>query len=1343
MKMKRIISTVLAVLMLISAFAFTTTSAATSGEVKTQTWKTKSSQPTLDYFTGRKMKDSGVNGAAPEVDTEAGIVINTPEDKLSYMDLRFEKDGYQLYVDHYSGEVATRCIATGEILFSNPYTIGSSTASNTIKEQLMSQIIVSFTDITTGDTGLYTSYKEAAQRNQILVKNIKNGVRVEYTIGREEARMLVPYLISKESFEKNIKNVLLEAKAELEENKKVLEENRAENKDAIKVIDDKVHGINQFLFAYIEQNPNDPNVAKSSSLLDKMYKDFPITKKMAVYSLDKEVQTQSNTLQKFEDIIKTYCPDYTYEQLDEDHMLTEYEGEDKNPPLFKMALEYTLDELGMTVRLPANGIRFNEALYRLEYIEILPYMGAGAKSNKQGNFSEYNSGYTFFPDGSGALFDFEKITALGSAMIKSGKVYGNDYAYHTLPTTPHQQVIRYPVFGITSTQDMTALENLTYTTTGAGSNAKFNVSVDCDVPKEERDYKSSGFVAIIEEGDALVELSTYHAVSQSEYNTVRMKVYPRPKDEYSISDGTTTGASDTWTVVSSRKYTGGYSVRYIMLTDDDTAASKGITDYYDCNYVGMARAYREYLEGNGTLTRLTEENVGNDIPLYIETFGAIYTTQRILSMPVSVMTPLTTFEDIQTMRDSLADEGIENINFILKGFTEGGLVGRKMPYNVDWEDAVSEEMSFEELLAYADDKDFGVYPDFDFAYTMSDYMFDGVSLSKHAVKTIDDRYTSKREYSATKQTYVSYYELAISPAYYVHFYEKFTEEYGKYNPKGVSVSTLGSDLNSDFDEDEPYNREDSKGYTIEALKHMSENYEKVMTSGGNAYAWNYVDYITDIALDSSRFSTTSISVPFLGMVLHGYVEIAGTPINMEGNIDYAILKAIENGASIKFILSYRNTSNLKKYEDLSKYYSIRYDIWYDDVVSIYNDLNDALSGVQTSLIETHEFIDGVRIPDADELLEDATNTLEKALAMESAYLKAQAEAEKDSYRVAREEVANFSKYLNDNFYTHKKNYDNALQIIVTNLNKADASLAKIEEYTGIITNPASKPADINSAVGKMNLEKANLILALNLALNSYNDFSKAADEYDDAIKNACNAYYRVENEYKALVENDPNLTEAHKNDILASFKDGLESEIIAPVIIAGYNDSVDACQLSDAAKKTAYKDLTDIDAVITAINADAELSDAQKSDLVKQLNYIKNIDELYTSGDLIQMAQDNINKKLSVVRAEITELVQNPIFDEEENTEDQTGDDQSEEQGFALPEEVVCTFKPDDAIGSEIREPVSAPEYKSDENKIVYEVYDNGTAFLLNFNNYKVMVVVDGATYVLDAYGYIVLGKKN
>ena len=314
------------------------------------------------------------------------------------------------------------------------------------------------------------------------------------------------------------------------------------------------------------------------------------------------------------------------------------------------------------------------------------------------------------------------------------------------------------------------------------------------VYKEDR-----GFVAIIEEGDSLATLSTNHTSGVHKYNYVEMQFYPRPRDNMNLANIISVGSNAQWTVVSSRKYVGNYKIRYIMLTDEKIAEEKGITDYYAPTWMGMAQAYRDYLVSKGDLTKLTEADVNEDIPLYLQTFGTIETVEKILSVPVNVMTPLTTFEDIKTIYDDLAESGITNIKFRLTGFANGGMYSQ-VPYNLKWEKSVGGKDGYEELVKYANEKGFGIFPDFDFVYASgeTDTLFDGLSLKKHAVRTINDQYTSKRYYSATMQTYVGRYELAISPAYFTHFYNKLSENLLKYYPEGcksgISVATLGTVL---------------------------------------------------------------------------------------------------------------------------------------------------------------------------------------------------------------------------------------------------------------------------------------------------------------------------------------------------------------------------------------------------------------------------------------------------------------------------------------------------------------------------------------------------------------------
>ena len=1001
--------------------------------------------------------------------------ISTAKAKLDTMQFMLEEYGYQIWADRVTGEVAIVKVATGEMLFTNPWDLSTSkTNSMDEKKNLLSQIIINYTDNGTSKT--INSCVEAAMRGQIKIKYIKGGIRVEYAIGRQNSRYLVPRLISKTAFEekivvpmreainKEVKITITEKNTYRETEKPIKNYPNAAAKGLIEVggtynyydlvrmenpefdmagpVDYELdhRTFQRFIVFYKLQDPNAEGLTDKQ--IETMKNDYPITKKMAVYVFD--IKAKTTEILRAEKYIKTWVPDYTFEELDADHMETEYTGQTKAPALFKLALEYTLDTQGLSVRLPANGIRFDESLYQLDSITVLPFMGAGKSSN---------GGYNFFPDGSGALFDYEKLNNKSNTTL-TAKVYGVDYAYHTI-TGKHQETVKYPVFG--SVEHWKGLKTVTdydYLITPEERDEYGNIITEAvygtTMIETEEDR---GFFAIIEEGDSMAEISTSHLNGSSEYSSMKMTFYPRPTDSYYMEGAISVGANKPFKVVSSRKYVGNYKIRYIMLTDEDLAEETGLYKYYECSWVGMAKAYRDYLEYTGVFKRLTDADVDANIPLYIETLGTVETVEKILSMPVNVMAPLTTFEDIKTMyselsasieakmeeaakennklaadkaakeeneetrleAESISDAGtitsemaknFSNINFKLTGYANGGIYAT-VPYHLNWEESVGGAAGFQDLVDTAREEGFGVFPDFDFAYINSTDIFDGVDQLQHAVKTIDNRYTSRREYDATYQTYVGYYELALSPAFFSRFVTKLSINYMKYNPSGISVSTLGTALNSDFDEEDPYNREDAMQFTMNSLRQLSllknEYGEdmKVMTSGGNAYTLQYVDYILDAPLDSSSYNTASNSVPFVGMVLHGYKQYAGTPINEEGNIASAILKAIESGSGIYFKLVYQNTDILKEYEQLSKNYSISYEDWKynsdnagntNNIEDLYVELNNLLSDLQTKLIIDHEFLVANRVPDADEAEADK-KAEEEAKALEEAAKQAAAAKE--------------------------------------------------------------------------------------------------------------------------------------------------------------------------------------------------------------------------------------------------------------------------------------------------------------------------------------------------------------
>ncbi len=895
--------------------------------------------------------------------TKSDADFTSEEKRLNAMQYYYSNANFELYVDKITGEVAIKDKTTEDILFTNPYDIaeyptsGSNYIGKKTKQELLSQIKINYTEKNATDAGApsYNSFTDSALLGQIKIKRLNGGVRVEYSIGEEATRTLVPQLISVTRFDEMIRG-------QLESNLP-----RNENGEFVSTIYERITKA-----WYTKYDPNDPGLSQSN--IDKMHKDYPITKKMAVYALASDINNREIKL--VETWIKQYCPEYTFEELDKDHKETEYVEKKLTIANFKLALEYYLTDNGVEVRFPANGLTFDETNFGLESIEILEQMGAG---------NTYYNGYTFIPDGSGSITRFEDV--LTNNVEQDGKVYGEDYAYQNV-SGQNEQIFRLPVFGVVTSGELQ---------TGIDQNT---------LVSEKRDH-STGYFAVITEGDALATITAVNGGSFYNYGSVYCSINPRPKDSYSLGDVISVAGNKQYTVVSDRKYTDSFRINYIMLTSEDyldtldtekvAAAKANGRKFYDTTYMGMAKAYREYLEDKGDIQKITSAD--ENIPLYIEVFGSTETEESVLSIPVTVKKPLTTFEDLEKMTDelSLAKSPITNINYRLTGFTNGGMVST-VPAKVKFEKVVGGNSGFRDFLDYANEKGIGVYPEFDFAYMEDTAAFDGFSYKRDAVKTIDNRYTTKRVYDAVLQSFVKTDKICISPGVYRDFFEKFNKSMTKVldgRSTGVSVGTLGSDLNSDFDEDEPYNREDSKGFTEEMLAQLKKNYGNVLIEGGNAYAIKYASVILNAPLDSSRFLSSSNAIPFFGLVFHGYVEFAGAPTNMAGDIKYETLKIIENGATLYMMLSYQNVELLKEDEELSQYYAINYEIWKQTLLSqysetgeleaegLYDKINKALRDVQTSLISDHRFIECNRKLTDKELADittDATVLYEESVA---------------------------------------------------------------------------------------------------------------------------------------------------------------------------------------------------------------------------------------------------------------------------------------------------------------------------------------------------------------------------
>ncbi len=690
-----------------------------------------------------------------------------------------------------------------------------------------------------------------------------------------------------------------------------------------------------------------------------------------------------------EELIKEHCvlidePTYSYNDMYRDEKQWGYVHNFVAKPVFRCALEYTFNSDGtLCVTLPANSIAFDESSYILGTITPLKYFGSGNI-----NTVDYNgerSGYIFYPDGSGAVINYKdfKLNVANHAQI-----YGIDHAYSDITKIvgDYREQITMPVYG------------MVYTEAADEKNAALTGTTTLN----------NGFFAVIEEGASLATLWSEIKINQK--LAVAYATYqPYSSDTYDLSQTIKVGELGEYKMTAESKYNGSYKTRISMLSDSKLTDVYGKTNY-NASYVGMAECYREYLKASGKIGALAD--IGNDLPLYIEAFGSMEVMEKFLSFPIEVAVELTTFSDIRTMYDQFADAkavlhqkaveyqrradaeekdialktlyeekaadylalenkitNITNINFRLTGFANGGME-YTYPSRVKWDKVVGGKEGFERLLSYAGDvatrgngAHLGIYPEFDFLYISNTSSSDGISVNKISAKLIDNRYANKQIYNSVTHLYESLFTRVVSADALAELYVSFNKDFSDFDIKSISVSTLGSDVNSNFDDENPINRDEAAGYVSDLLSSMRTNGYDIMVNKGNAYSIEYASHVIDAYIDSSHLTDASYTVPFFGMVLHGYVNYTGGALNYSGDPSYDILRSIESGASLYYILCYQNTENMKDDIGLNQYYGVNYTNWFDKVVEQYNMINSAIGSLQTYEIVNHQLLKVERVID--------------------------------------------------------------------------------------------------------------------------------------------------------------------------------------------------------------------------------------------------------------------------------------------------------------------------------------------------------------------------------------------
>ena len=197
-----------------------------------------------------------------------------------------------------------------------------------------------------------------------------------------------------------------------------------------------------------------------------------------------------------------------------------------------------------------------------------------------------------------------------------------------------------------------------------------------------------------------------------------------------------------------------------------------------------------------------------------------------------------------------------------------------------------------------------------------------------------------------------YLNYSVSPYYYNKYIKEFFTKYNKLGLSGISVGSMGNMLYSEFRKSKAVNRETAMNTITENLESRFSDY-KLMLDGGNAYTLKYASDLTNVPMYNSAYTQEDESIPFMQLVLHGYIGYSGTALNLTGEYEDMFLKCIEYGSAPLFTVAAENTELLNK-TSMSYYYSVKWDAVKEKVKEYAARWKEAYDGLNNKEMKSHK-----------------------------------------------------------------------------------------------------------------------------------------------------------------------------------------------------------------------------------------------------------------------------------------------------------------------------------------------------------------------------------------------------
>ncbi len=510
------------------------------------------------------------------------------------------------------------------------------------------------------------------------------------------------------------------------------------------------------------------------------------------------------------------------------------------------------------------------------------------------SYAEKATGYIFVPDGSGALMRFDNSNLYTTGY--NAKVYGADGGIDTLIEVSDLLAKRtddYLVDTFRATVPVFGIVhgNEQYATMTVINNGREFATIDASLASASVPYNHAAVV----------------------FNYRQLYKHPTGK---------------TATIIQPQPETNNFTPKFsIYFLSGDEAS-----------YNGMALKYRKLLEDDGTLKKLSSSY--NEVPLRLEVLGSDIKSGFIFNS----MQTFTTVDEAKQMQTDLSDIGINNLTMVMNGWQKGGATGYKLG-------TTKTQASVGSLSELAELRDAvtGAGGNFYLQYKVAT----GTNAQGRSTYFANTNIGQKLSYYLRDNPTVMYTQtFLVSPPLLVSNLKAAMGDLEGFN---LQLPRFGSELYAEYKQRASLTRPATRRLFTETAKEVTDAGHQLAMNAPNMYMWEYCTDYFDIPMMSSQYLFESDSVPFLQILLKGYVNYYAPYANQGFYATSCILKTIEYGAYPSFLVMAAENEDLMDTPQID-YFSLNFDDWKGTIDTVYDKVNGALKQVEGATIAEHKAV---------------------------------------------------------------------------------------------------------------------------------------------------------------------------------------------------------------------------------------------------------------------------------------------------------------------------------------------------------------------------------------------------